>query len=432
MHSSSIGVAAAAAIHHAKIMTSNPSYGPGAGGVLGRATNGLYNGVKSSLENKNSDYNCPICFELLQEAHVTKCGHTFCHECIVKSLQLSSRCPKCNFHLEKPLEAIFPNFAINELVSKYRSRAQAINDHLQKPHFEGLRTALVDNGALLGMADVDYMLRFLAQRKEEIESESFLTQQLLLKDFLLHLKRQKDDQLYQLQKEGAVINGDLDKVKAAIDEFTSDNFVGQQLFHLDESSSNSGSSSPQPPTSKRFKPDGVVPSLQEQQQQLTVLTAPFGHALGQRKQRMHAHFDDLTHCYFSTRANDMLFPSAMKRSADEVPPMEDEGTSGATAAPEATEVSKVVQGQMGRVGTLDSFSNCLSKFTRYNSVRPLATLSYTSDMFSNASIVSSIEFDKDNEFFAIAGVTKRIKIYDYNVVIKDVVDVSNIQPLAVI
>ena len=44
-------------------------------------------------------------------------------------------------------------------------------------------------------------------------------------------------------------------------------------------------------------------------------------------------------------------------------------------------------------------------------------------MFNNSSIVSSIEFDKDQEFFAIAGVTKRIKIYDYNVVLKDMVDI---------
>ena len=63
------------------------------------------------------------------------------------------------------------------------------------------------------------------------------------------------------------------------------------------------------------------------------------------------------------------------------------------------------------------FANNLSKFTRYHSIRPLATLSYTADLFNNASIVSSIEFDKDNEFFAIAGVTKRIKIYDYNTVL---------------
>jgi E3 ubiquitin-protein ligase RFWD2 len=44
-------------------------------------------------------------------------------------------------------------------------------------------------------------------------------------------------------------------------------------------------------------------------------------------------------------------------------------------------------------------------------------------MFNNASIVSSIEFDKDQELFAIAGVTKRIKIYNYNTVLKDTVDI---------
>ena len=44
---------------------------------------------------------------------------------------------------------------------------------------------------------------------------------------------------------------------------------------------------------------------------------------------------------------------------------------------------------------LNNFSDCLSKFTRYSNLRPLATLSYTTDMFNNASIVSSIEFDKD-------------------------------------
>ena len=68
-------------------------------------------------------------------------------------------------------------------------------------------------------------------------------------------------------------------------------------------------------------------------------------------------------------------------------------------------------------------SNCRLQSNLYHSIRPLATLAYTTDMFNNSSIVSSIEFDKDQEFFAIAGVTKRIKIYDYNVVLKDMVDI---------
>ena len=43
---------------------------------------------------------------------------------------------------------------------------------------------------------------------------------------------------------------------------------------------------------------------------------------------------------------------------------------------------------------LDDFMECLSKFTRYNTVRPLATLSYASDLYSGSSIVSRYEKGK--------------------------------------
>ena len=47
---------------------------------------------------------------------------------------------------------------------------------------------------------------------------------------------------------------------------------------------------------------------------------------------------------------------------------------------------------------------------KYKEFRHLATLNYTSDMYNMYSIVSSIEFDKDADYFAIAGVTKKIKV----------------------
>ncbi|XP_047993539.1 E3 ubiquitin-protein ligase COP1-like [Leguminivora glycinivorella] len=56
-------------------------------------------------------------------------------------------------------------------------------------------------------------------------------------------------------------------------------------------------------------------------------------------------------------------------------------------------------------------------------LRPLATLSYSSDAINYSTIVSTIEFDKDEEFFAIAGVTKRIKVFEYEAVVRDAVDV---------
>ncbi|CAG8504757.1 13711_t:CDS:10 [Acaulospora colombiana] len=51
-------------------------------------------------------------------------------------------------------------------------------------------------------------------------------------------------------------------------------------------------------------------------------------------------------------------------------------------------------------------------FTRYSSFRLVNTLRYA-DLFNTSSIVSTIEFDRDDEYFATAGVTKKIKIFEY-------------------
>lgn len=83
---------------------------------------------------------------------------------------------------------------------------------------------------------------------------------------------------------------------------------------------------------------------------------------------------------------------------------------------------KNISGEHETSGGLEEFTESLSKFTRFSSFRPLATLSYASDIYNSSSIVSSIEFDRDCDFFAIAGVTKRIKVFEYGTVIKDAVD----------
>jgi E3 ubiquitin-protein ligase RFWD2 len=80
---------------------------------------------------------------------------------------------------------------------------------------------------------------------------------------------------------------------------------------------------------------------------------------------------------------------------------------------------------IGVFSGLDVSRENLVRFSPYSTLCPLATLNYSSDIFTNATVVSSIEFDKDNEFFAIAGVTKRIKVFDYGAVIRDAVDVHH-------
>lgn len=58
---------------------------------------------------------------------------------------------------------------------------------------------------------------------------------------------------------------------------------------------------------------------------------------------------------------------------------------------------------------VQTFSATLERFTRYSSWRELSSLNY-GDPSTACSIVSSIDFDRDGEVFAVAGVTKKIKV----------------------
>jgi hypothetical protein len=70
--------------------------------------------------------------------------------------------------------------------------------------------------------------------------------------------------------------------------------------------------------------------------------------------------------------------------------------------------------------SLRDFSASLSRFSKVSDFRTLAKIQYDDKSLSSASsIVSSIEFDKDDEFFATAGVTRKIKVYEYNNVVLD-------------
>ncbi|RRT71658.1 hypothetical protein BHE74_00005080 [Ensete ventricosum] len=78
---------------------------------------------------------------------------------------------------------------------------------------------------------------------------------------------------------------------------------------------------------------------------------------------------------------------------------------------------------------LEDFQSVLTTFTRYSRLRDIAELRH-GDLFHSANIVSSlcstgilmmflscsIEFDRDDEFFATAGVSKRIKVFEFSTV----------------
>ena len=303
-------------------------------------------------------------------------------------MKLIIRCPKCNFTLDST-EQIFPNFLFNELVSKYKNSLEnriSSSNLLRHPELSTMKNVLAGNFDSMSLPDVELMLKLLETKKQQLAANSVLAQKQLLKEFLQHLKKQKDEQLFALQKEAAVIQADLEQVENVLRQLEKSS--GPQLDYCDQMTDCGVATVPS--VDNIHLDNGGFNLIQDK----SVLSGEES-SLPARRQRMHHHWQDLVTCYTNARIDRVLFGA---------------GDGGGDPEPEA---------EPG----LDQFGGCLSSLTRYNSVRPLATLAYTTDMFNNSSIVSSIEFDKNQEFFAIAGVTKRIKIYDYNVVLKDMVDI---------
>lgn len=68
------------------------------------------NSQMSSSKNPNPHYSCPVCFELISEATITRCGHTYCSKCIQKSIEINKKCPKCNQSLTVEQVKFLSNF----------------------------------------------------------------------------------------------------------------------------------------------------------------------------------------------------------------------------------------------------------------------------------------------------------------------------------
>lgn len=337
-----------------------------------RAQPPVFSGISGSYEDKDSDFLCPICFNLMEEAHMTKCGHSYCHKCIKESLQQSNRCPKCTYVIEG-IDHVFPNFMLNELVLKYRGKQEQKKIKLEQKTSPSTETVdicdmiLEDN---IDLCDVNKLLEVLNVKKQKLEGDIKFAQKYILKEFLQEIRKRKQGKLEQLKREISLIDDDFEKVDGMLSEhrrkypYIPDHLVPNGFEPTMTASTDPGSQ------------DGFNGSKNAGKPWLQTTMAS-------RRKRVSQHFEDLEQCYFSIRQKDEY------------------------------------NGEEG----LDEFTECLSKFTKFNSFRSLATLSYASDIYSGSSIVSSIEFDRDCDFFAIAGVTKKIKVFEYGTVIKDAVDI---------
>ncbi|XP_072967260.1 protein SUPPRESSOR OF PHYA-105 1 [Typha angustifolia] len=71
---------------------------------------------------------------------------------------------------------------------------------------------------------------------------------------------------------------------------------------------------------------------------------------------------------------------------------------------------------------LGAFFEGLCKYARYSKFEALGSLKNI-EMLNSANVICSLSFDRDEEYFAAAGVSKKIKIFEFNSLLDDSVDI---------
>ncbi|VVB07349.1 unnamed protein product [Arabis nemorensis] len=372
-------------------------------------------GSEIGAPDLDKDLLCPICMQIIKDAFLTACGHSFCYMCIITHLRNKSDCPCCSQHLTN--NQLYPNFLLDKLLKKTSAR------HVSKSAspLDQFREAL-QRGCDVSIKEVDNLLSLLAERKRKMEQEEAERNMQILLDFLHCLRKQKVDELNEVQTDLQYIKEDINAVERhRIDLYRARDRYSVKLRMLGDDPStrnawpleknhsgfNSNSLSMRGGNSlgnyQNKKVEGKAHGSSHGLPKKDALSGSDSQSLNQstvsmaRKKRIHAQFNDLQECYLQKR-----------RQLVDQPLIKQEG-------------DKSVVRREGYSNGLADFQSVLTTFTRYSRLRVIAEIRH-GDIFHSANIVSSIEFDRDDELFATAGVSRCIKVFDFSSVVNEPAD----------
>ncbi|KAI4308403.1 hypothetical protein L6164_031483 [Bauhinia variegata] len=367
---------------------------------------------EAGMYEPDKDFLCPICMQILKEAFLTACGHSFCYICIITHLRNKNDCPCCGHYLSN--NHLFPNFLLDKLLKKTSAR-QISKTASPVEHF---RQAL-QKGCEVTIKEIDILLLLLAEKKRKMEQDEAERNMKILLDFLHCLRKQKIEELKEVQSDLQCIKEDITAVeKHRMDLYRArDRYSVKLRMHDDSGARKSWHSSMDKNSSglvssplnlqgglssgsltKKIDGKSQVSSHGGQRKDAIVgsdsqYINPSGLALV-RKRQVHAQFNDLQECYLQKRRHSTDRPHNQQ------------------------ERDKKVLSQEGYDAGLADFQSVLTTFTRYSRLRVIAELRH-GDLFHSTNIVSSIEFNRDDELFATAGVSRRIKVFDFSAVVNE-------------
>ncbi|XP_042387283.1 protein SUPPRESSOR OF PHYA-105 1-like isoform X2 [Zingiber officinale] len=128
------------------------------------------------------------------------------------------------------------------------------------------------------------------------------------------------------------------------------------------------------------------------------------------KERFLKNIDQLENAYFTMRSKkEASGPNSATRTDTDVLKMRDRNFHVQHTAVQETE-------------ELGTFFDGLYKFAQYNKFKVCGSLK-NSDSVHCANVICSLSFDRDEDYFATAGVSKKIKIFEFSSLLDDTVDI---------
>ncbi|CAN7106919.1 unnamed protein product [Brassica rapa subsp. narinosa] len=241
----------------------------------------------------------------------------------------------------------------------------------------------------------------LEEREAAIELRDKIEEQESLLEFLLMIQQRKQESAYRLRDTVSLLSSDIEQV------------AKRQLVLKQKGSSFSDLSFPEEPSTllasrKRFRQ--VIPPEETNDEESLFLESS----------RLMRNFKMLETVYFLTRRRQLKASAALGKSLTRHSPLSSENGRGSekssvsnSAAPKDLSQNDSRQG-----GWIDPFLEGLCKYLSFSKLRVKADLKQ-GDLLNSSNLVCSLAFDRDGEFFATAGVNKKIKIFECDSIVNN-------------
>ncbi|KAL5062386.1 hypothetical protein RYX36_024123 [Vicia faba] len=170
-----------------------------------------------------------------------------------------------------------------------------------------------------------------------------------------------------------------------------------------------------------YETDSVFPLAQLNYRNFQTSSTDIGRSIQRSfpdKARFMSTISQLENSYFSMRFQGLLKDAAAVKTSDKavmesrwrLPHLENV-------------ISNDPKRIQGSIGCLGPFFDGLCKFARYSKFEERGTLR-NRDLLSSANVICALSFDRDEDYIAAGGISKKIKIFDLNATSSDSIDIQ--------